>query len=355
MGRKIIHIDMDCFYAAIEMRDHPEWRGKPLAVGGQPGQRGVVATSNYIARKFGVRSAMSSALALKKCPQLLLVPPRFEVYRNESRKIREVFKRYTSIIEPLSLDEAFLDVSDCELYDGSATKIAWHIRKEIFETTGLTASAGIAPNKFLAKVASDWEKPNGQTTVSPKDVDDFVFSLPVEKIFGVGKVMAQKLYQRGYKTCGDLRQVERLQLMREFGNMGAYLFDLSRGIDNREVKAQRQRKSISVERTFNSDVNTLEELLQKIDKIHQELIQRCQKNEISETIVTTMILKIKFFDFKQVTYETKVSHLSSCEEFKELLANYFEDKEYVPVRLLGLGFKIDKDSRVDQLSLDGVF
>ena len=218
--RKIIHVDMDCFYAQVELRDRPELRGKPVAVGGCPDNRGVISTADYVARKYGVRSAMSAAYAMKICPHLTIIHQGFQKYKLESEKIREVFCRYTNLIEPLSLDEAFLDVTESTECEGSATFLARKIRSEIFAETGLTASAGIASNKFLAKIASDWKKPNGQFTVHPNDIDKFMVDLKVEKIFGVGKVTAKKMNSLGIYTCYDLQGLSHSDLIRNFGKWG---------------------------------------------------------------------------------------------------------------------------------------
>ncbi|RYZ65306.1 MAG: DNA polymerase IV, partial [Proteobacteria bacterium] len=247
--RKIIHVDMDAFYASVELRDRPEFIGKPISVGGSPDGRGVVATANYEARKFGVKSAMPMATAIRLCPHLVCIRPDFAKYKRESRKVREIFERFTSKIEPLSLDEAYLDVTGLDLFDGSATRIANEIRRLIKEETGLTASAGVAPNKFLAKIASDINKPDGIKVIRPHEIDDFMRTLPIEKIWGVGKVTAKKMHSLGFFTCGDLQRKSIAELTAFFGSWGAKLYDYSRGIDNRSVKESRERKSLSVEET----------------------------------------------------------------------------------------------------------
>jgi len=247
--RKIIHIDCDCFYAAIEMRDDPSLRERPVAVGGSPERRGVVATCNYAARRFGVRSAMASSRAVKLCPELVLVPPRFEVYREASRQIARIYADYADTIEPLSLDEAFLDVTGSPHLEGSATRIALHIRGRIRREVGITASAGVAPNKFLAKIASDWNKPDGQLVVTPAEVNAFVRDLPVGKLFGVGKVTEEKLHQLGLFTCADIRARSPVELQRHVGSLGERLWRLAQGIDERPVEPFGRRKSLSVENT----------------------------------------------------------------------------------------------------------
>jgi len=268
---------MDCFYAAVEVRDNPELKGKPVAVGGLSGGRGVISAANYEARKFGVRSALSSAVAIRKCPQLILVRPNMQKYVEDSKKIQAIFYSFTNLVEPLSLDEAYLDVSESEYFQGSASLLATEIRKQIFESTGLTASAGIAPNKFLAKVASDWNKPNGQFVITPDMVDAFVVNLAIEKISGVGKVTAKKIHEIGINTCGDLQKLSKAELVNRFGSFGHSLYQISRGIDNREVVTSRERKSLSIERTFSHDLPTIEECLAKMPMLFESFEKRYLK------------------------------------------------------------------------------
>lgn len=334
--RKIIHVDMDCFYAAVEIRDNPTLQGKPVAVGGFS-NRGVLTTANYEARKFGVRSAMPTQTALRLCPQLVLVPINFDKYRKASRQIHQIFREYTSQIQPLSLDEAYLDVSDCELFDGSATQIAKDIRRKIFETTQLTASAGIAPNKFLAKVASDWKKPNGQFTVAPSQVADFVKALPVGKIPGVGKVTMKKLHEKGYQTCADLQVLSMESLNAQFGQWGVVLYDLCRGVDHREVSDDRERKSLSVEHTYSEDLQSLEDCQKKLPLLVEELRERLEKKDLLSQ-VNSLVVKVKFFDFQQTTLEQSRDKEVSLESFQEMLEEAYY-REAKPVRLLGLGVK----------------
>jgi DNA polymerase-4 len=244
--RKIIHVDCDCFYAAIEMRDDPSLASKPLAVGGSADRRGVIATCNYEARSYGVRSAMASGQALKLCPDLLIVKPRMDVYKAVSREIQSIFRDYTDLIEPLSLDEAYLDVTASPHFAGSATRIAQDIRRRVSQELHITVSAGVAPNKFLAKIASDWKKPNGLFVITPDQVEDFVAALPVNKLHGVGKVTADKLGRLGIRTCSDLREWNKLALVKEFGSFGERLWGLARGIDDRIVHNDSRRQSVSV-------------------------------------------------------------------------------------------------------------
>lgn len=298
--RKIIHIDMDCFYAAIEMRDFPELADKPVAVGGDANRRGVIATCNYAARKFGVHSAMPTTHALKLCRHLILQPVRMDVYRKESQYIRAIFAEYTDLIEPLSLDEAYLDVTSSTQCQGSATWIAQEIRARIFQTRQLTASAGIAPNKSLAKIASDWHKPNGQMVIKPEDIDAFVLPLPVRKLFGVGPKMEARLNDLNIKTCADLQQYSADYLSNKFGSSGQRLYELARGIDNRPVNPARIRKSISVEETYQSDLPSSQACLDALPELIARLETRIQRAGKIPNI-HTLFIKLKFCDFQQTT------------------------------------------------------
>ncbi|MCB9091518.1 MAG: DNA polymerase IV [Halobacteriovoraceae bacterium] len=350
MSRKIIHIDMDCYFAAIEQRDHPELAGKPIAVGGKPQQRGVISTANYEARKFGVHSALSSSLALKRCPQLILLPHRFSVYKEDSLKIREIFKRYTSLIEPLSLDEAFLDVSHCTQFNGNASQIALDIRKSIKNELKLTASAGIAPNKFLAKIASEWNKPNGQFVIEPKDVPDFIRDLPIEKIFGVGKVTAKKMNELGIKTCFDLQKYSKADLIQMFGKWGVNLYLYSRGLDYREVKVSRIRKSFSVENTYSQDLHNWESIQSEIPKLFDELQTRLQRSSHKKEDFKGIHIKVKFHDFEITTVAS--SQASFClKSFLDLFQKGYSRKKK-PARLLGLGVTLNSPSSGHQLSFE---
>lgn len=338
--RKIIHCDCDCFYAAVEMRDDPSLVGAPLAVGGRAEERGVIATCNYEARAFGVHSAMSTARALKLCPQLILLPPDFTRYREASRRILAIYRDYTPLVEPLSLDEAYLDVTGVDRCRGSATLMAQEIRARIREEVGITASAGIAPNKFLAKVASDWNKPDGQFVVRPQDVDAFVAALPVKKIFGVGKVTAAKLNRLGVHTCGDLRAWSLADLAREFGSFGASLHRLCRGIDDRPVRSDRIRKSLSVETTYTVDLPDLaacrEALPALIDEFRRRFARARETRPVHKAVV-----KIKFSDFSQTTVEC----VSSAPDDALWLALLDEGhaRRARPVRLLGVGVRFAEE------------
>ncbi|CDT40980.1 MULTISPECIES: DNA polymerase IV [Vibrio] len=347
--RKIIHVDMDCFYAAVEMRDNPAYRNRPLAVGGHEKQRGVLSTCNYEARKFGVRSAMPTGKALQLCPNLLVVPGRMSVYVEISKKIREIFSRYTSIIEPLSLDEAFLDVTDSKQCHGSATLIAESIRRDIWNELNLTASAGIAPIKFLAKVASDLNKPNGQFVIPPQDVQAVIDELPLEKIPGVGKVSIEKLHQAGFFTCKDIKESDYRDLLLKFGRQGASLWKRSHGIDDREVIIERERKSVGVERTFTQNISTYAECWQVIeDKLFPELETRLEKASPSKAIIKQGI-KLKFADFQQTTIEHIHASLDR-EHFKELLSEILKRQQGREIRLLGLSVMLQPKDQMRQLS-----
>ncbi|UQV22278.1 DNA polymerase IV [Vibrio sp. J383] len=347
--RKIIHVDMDCFYAAVEMRDNPSYRNRPLAVGGHEKQRGVLSTCNYEARKFGIRSAMPTGKALQLCPNLLVVPGRMSVYVEISKKIREIFSRYTSIIEPLSLDEAFLDVTDSRQCHGSATLIAEAIRHDIWNELNLTASAGIAPIKFLAKVASDMNKPNGQFVIPPQDVQAVIDELPLEKIPGVGKVSIEKLHQAGFFTCKDIKESDYRDLLLRFGRQGASLWKRSHGVDDREVIIERERKSVGVERTFTQNISTYEECWQVIeDKLFPELETRLEKASPSKAIIKQGI-KLKFADFQQTTIEHIHASLDR-EHFKELLSEILKRQQGREIRLLGLSVMLQPKDQMRQLS-----
>lgn len=346
--KKIIHIDMDCFYASIEIRDKPELRGKPVAVGGTKDQRGVLCTCNYEARKYGLHSAMPTYKAFKLCPDLISLPVNMDKYRQESQKIRAIFYKYTHLVEPLSLDEAFLDVRHSTEYQGSATLIAQAIRQEIFDTLKLTASAGIAPNKFLAKVASDWNKPNGQFVIPPEAIADFVCKLPVKKIFGVGKVTAKKFEQIGITTCAELQALSREQLVNQFGKFGLRLYDLSRGIDEREVETNRDRKSLSVETTFSDDIDNIALCHKSISQLFTRLESRLQYNNKNK--IHKQFIKIKFNDFTHTSVEC-ISHNLQLNIFHNLLDEGI-NRQNKPVRLLGIGVRFYPDIIDQQITMD---
>ncbi|KAA5535142.1 DNA polymerase IV [Taibaiella lutea] len=306
--RKIIHIDMDAFYASVEQRDFPEYRNKPIIVGGLPDRRGVVATASYEARKFGVRSAMSSVKAQQLCPEGIFVFPRFDAYKQVSQNIRAIFRRYTDVIEPLSLDEAYLDVTQDKLGIGSAITIAEEIRQSIKSELQLTASAGVSVNKFIAKIASDMNKPDGLTFIGPSQILTFMEQLPVEKFFGVGKVTAQKMKSMQLFTGADLKQLSETEMIRHFGKTGKFYYNMVRGIDERPVQSQRTIKSIAAEDTFEKDLELEEDMISELEKLAQKVTSRLEKHALKAKTIT---LKVKFSDFKQITRNFTFPQLKS--------------------------------------------
>ncbi len=340
--RKIIHVDMDSFYAAVEAKYDPSLKGKPIAVGGRPEERSVVCTASYEARKYGVKAGISSYKALKLCPKLILVPPDFRKYNEESEAIHKIFKRFTDKIEPLSLDEAYLDVSDLKIFKGSATLIAQEIRRLIFKERKLTASAGIAPNKFLAKVASDWKKPNGQFTVTPKMIDEFVRKLPVDHIYGVGKVTSARLNKMGIKTCADLQSYTLDELTDNFGVWGEDLYGLCRGIDDRDIDTFWERKSLSVEYTYPEDLKNSKECIDVLDELYDDLGSRFD-DDCKEKTVKSIFIKLKFCDFKRTTVERQTElNTAPIEDYYPLIEEGFE-RHNKPVRLVGLGVRFKNE------------
>lgn len=335
--RKIIHIDADCFYAAIEMRDDPSLRGIPLAVGGSAQKRGVIATCNYEAREFGVHSAMTTAYALKLCSNLVVIPPNMEKYREASQGIHKVLQRFTHDIEPLSLDEAYLDVSQASHCRGSATLMAESIRREVKDALGITVSAGVASNKMLAKIASDWQKPNGLFVIPPEETQSFMTCLPVRKLPGVGKVTAKKLKSMGIETCFDLQQLSRLELHTRFGSYGEQLFQLCRGIDHRRVKPSRIRKSLSVEHTYERDLPRLEDCIRELPQLYQAFQNRKQKST-RQYDINKAFVKVKFNDFTTTTVERRADE-PSLDAFRDLCEEAVA-RQGLPVRLLGLGVRL---------------
>ncbi|MEO8252803.1 MAG: DNA polymerase IV [Flavobacterium sp.] len=333
-NRKIIHIDMDAFYASVEQMDHPELRGKPLAVGGSE-NRGVVAAASYEARKFGVRSAISGVLAKKYCPELIFVRPRFERYKEISTQIHKIFRDYTDLIEPLSLDEAYLDVTQNKKGNPSASLLAEEIRNRIFNEVGLTASAGISINKFVAKIASDFNKPNGQKTVTPEEIIPFLEVLPIRKFYGVGKVTTEKMYQLGIFTGLELKNQSLEYLEKHFGKSGSYYYHVVRGIHNSEVKSSRIAKSVAAEHTFDVNLSSEIFMLEQLELIASSLERRLKKHNVSGKTVT---LKIKYSDFTQQTRSKTLPYFIAdkgliLEAVKELL---YQERMKDSVRLLGI-------------------
>ena len=340
MQRKIIHIDADCFYAAIEMRDNPELRGIPMAVGGSAERRGVLTTCNYDARAYGVRSAMPTAHALRLCPQLTVVPPQMHKYREASKVMRGIFANFTEVIEPLSLDEAYLDVSEVSDEELTATRIAKAIRQQVREELNITVSAGVSVNKFIAKVASDWKKPDGLTVVPPDEVDGFVAALSVKKIPGVGAVTAEKMHRYGLRTCADIRDWSLHDLRRRFGKFGVVLHERARGRDERPVQPSRVRKSVSVERTFSEDVSGPAEWAPIIERLYINLMERIEAAKAWHAIDKAFI-KLKFSDFTTTTVE-RVGTKAVEADYQSLLMEGWERKAK-PVRLIGLGVRLIDD------------
>ncbi|MBF0381594.1 MAG: DNA polymerase IV [Magnetococcales bacterium] len=334
-NRKIVHIDMDAFYASVEQRDFPEYRGNPLVVGGKS-DRSVVAAASYEARKFGIRSAMAMKKALQRCPDIIVAQPRMGVYKEVSQQIREIFHQYTDLVEPLSLDEAFLDVTHNKKGIKSASVVAEEIRSKIKERTSLTASAGVSINKFLAKVASDINKPDGLTLIAPDQADAFIAQLPIEKFFGVGKVTAGKMHRLGIKTGADLLQWERENLIAKFGKVGSFYYSIVRNEDDRDVNPNRERHSVGTEDTFLTDLHDRKELQLKLSEIANRVMQRIEKSQFSGTTVT---LKVKFANFRQITRSRTLDHC--VQNVAEIIkwGNYLFAPVNIPpqgVRLLGL-------------------
>jgi DNA polymerase-4 len=344
-ARAIIHIDMDCFYAAIEVRDRPALRGKPVAVGGTR-NRGVLTTCNYEARKFGLRSAMPTFMALQRCPQLIVLPTRFDVYRREAAVIRGILHRFTPLVEPLSLDEAYLDVAE---HPGTPGPLAQVIRDMIFQKTKLTSSAGIGPNKLVAKIASEINKPNGQREVTSEQVPEFMDPLPVRKIWGIGEKTERKLEELGVRTCGELQRFTRPALVDLFGKFGLELYDLCRGVDDRAVEPDRPRKSLSTEQTLSLDLETLEQCEQELEELFAELMADLAQKETNRR-VSKIFVKLKFADFTRTTAE-RAGLEPSLDAFRSLLAEAFA-RTGKKVRLIGVGVRFaETETAAAQLDL----
>ena len=345
LNRKIIHIDMDCFYAAIEIRDNPSLMDKPVAVGGDSA-RSVLCTCNYAARKFGVHSGMPTQKAKQLCHNLIILPVRFDKYKAVSKSIQAVFYEFTPLVEPLALDEAYLDVSHNKDYNNSATLMAQAIVQRIWQKEQLTASAGVAPNKFLAKVASGLNKPNGLYVIPPHEIDNFVKELPVEKIFGVGRVTLEKLHHRGLKKCSDLHPLSLLQLVQEFGKFGQTLYYQSRGIDTRKVEPNKPRKSLSVETTFEKDCSGFDALYPHLCSLHTRLVQNQRDPSYK---IKSQFVKIKSNDFKIKSAEIN-RQTDDLTVFVSLLQRLLVRAK--PIRLLGIGLRFHSaESEVKQSSL----
>ncbi|MHB0774173.1 DNA polymerase IV [Halomonas sp. WWR20] len=345
--RKILHADCDCFYAAVEMRDAPHLSGVPLAIGASPAQRGVVATCNYPARAFGIHSAMPTARALRLCPELTLLPPDFDKYRQVSAQIQSIFHQLTPWVEPLSLDEAYLDVSEVTGWHGSGTWMARWLKQEVLSRTGITVSVGVAPNKFLAKIASDWEKPDGLFVITPDAMEDFVSRLEVKRLHGVGPATAAKLEGMGIRTCTDLRHRSLAALTERFGKFGYRLFDLARGVDDRPVKVERERKSVSAETTFHQDLPDLNACRDALSSLIERLNARLQRH--GNPAIHKLFVKIRFDNFSSTTLESSGA-LPEPERYWTLLENAWQ-RGARPVRLLGVGVRLVQEDATRQLGL----
>lgn len=338
MVRKIIHIDADCFYASVEMRDNPSLRDIPIAIGGAVDRRSVLATANYAARIYGVRSAMPTSVAKQLCPSLLVIPGNMAKYRAASQQMQAIFREFTHIIEPLSLDEAYLDVTDSTHFQGSATRIAEKIRARILDEVGITVSAGVATNKFIAKVASDWEKPNGLTVVSPDNQLAFVSAIPVKSISGIGRVAQEKLAALNVFTCADLQNQDFSVLQKKFGSMAFRLSQLALGVDERPVEVSRERKSISVEHTFEKDLQDAKACQDALPILLAELKRRLNEKGLGSRL-SKYYLKLKFDDFKQTTIEQPIRSELTDDTFYTLLVQA-RARSWRPVRLIGVGYRL---------------
>lgn len=337
---------MDCFFAAVEMRENPKLKHLPLAVGGSSDRRGVISTCNYLARQYGIHSAMATAHAFKLCPDLVLVPGNMALYREVSAQVRNIFSRYSELIEPLSLDEAYIEVTDSSHFKGSATLIAQAIRHDIENETQLTASAGVAPNKFLAKIASEENKPNGLYVITPQNVSEFVRELELKKIHGVGKATLKKLNQLGLYTAADIRNFDQSSLIKHFGRFASHLMERCQGVDNREVNTHRVRKSIGVERTFAKDLTQLSQSHDVIKKLFDELVKRIKAAD-KQNQIKKLSVKLKFNDFQLTSLESsQFNHINllTLENFKYLVLTAWQRAQGRSVRLIGLSVGLIEDS-----------
>ncbi|MDH4573359.1 DNA polymerase IV [Salinicola acroporae] len=345
--RKILHADCDCFYAAVEMRDDPSLANTPLAIGGSAERRGVIATCNYPARQFGVHSAMPTARALRLCPELKLLPPDFNKYRDVSQQIQAIFHELTPLVEPLSLDEAYLDVTEVTRFRGSATWMARWLKDEALARTGIVISVGVAPNKFLAKIASDWDKPDGLFVIPPTEMESFITDLPVRKLHGVGPATANKLDTLGIASCADLRAQPMDKLLDQFGKFGRRLHELAHGIDDRPVNVSRERKSVSVENTYDRDLPHLSDCHEALEPLIEKLHDRIARH--GDPAIAKQFVKVRFDDFSSTTQETGARGIIDA-RFHELLESAWRRGER-PVRLLGVGVRLVPEQEQRQLGL----
>ena len=348
---------MDAFYASVEQRDNPELKGKPVIVGGDPGKRGVVAACSYEARKFGIHSAMASSRAVRLCPQVVIIHPRFHVYQEVSLQIRDIFHEYTDLVEPLSLDEAYLDVTENKKGMTIATNIAEEIRQKIFEKTGLTASAGVSFNKFLAKVASDENKPNGLTVITPAKANDFINNLPIGKFHGIGKVTEEKMTKKGIKTGSDLKKISLPKMRRFYGKAGEYFYNISRGDDDRPVRSEWVRKSLGQETTFETDIDDRRTMLETLERLAKNVSASLKKRTLSGR---TLTLKVRYADFSLISRRITINTLlQSSEDIMEHIPALLDRTEAGTrkIRLLGLtvsGFTEEEEEKPSytQLTLE---
>ncbi|RYG15209.1 MAG: DNA polymerase IV [Chitinophagaceae bacterium] len=351
--RKIIHIDMDAFYASVEQRDNPDYQGNAIAVGGSPeGRGGVVATCSYEARKYGVRSAMPSKKAVQLCPHIIFVRPRFDVYKTVSKQVREIFRRYTDLIEPLSLDEAYLDVTTDKQAINSAIDIATAIKKAIKDELGLTASAGVSINKFVAKIASDMQKPDGLTFIGPSKISSFMESLAIEKFYGVGRVTAEKMRGMNIYTGADLKKLTEAELVNHFGKVGRFYFQIVRGIDNRPVDPGEETKSVGAEDTLATDTNDISVMHSLLNQISLTVAKRLEQKQLKGKTIT---IKIKFEDFKQITRSRSfAAPIEKAEAIYKEAINLLNDAEigFANVRLLGITVSRFYDDLLDDREID---
>ena len=342
---KIIHVDMDCFYASVEIRDRPELKNKPVAVAGNSDARGVITTCNYAARKYGIKSAMPSITAKKLCPKIIFLPVNMEKYRKISSGIHKIFRCYTKIIEPVSLDEAYLDVTNSKYCNGDPDQMARQIRQKIFDDFNITASAGISSNKFLAKLASEWHKPNGQFSIYDDEIKKFIISLPIRKIHGVGKITEEKLVKLGIKNCRDLQNIEYEKLVNLLGKFGIALYYLCRGIDDRVVEDNKVRKSLSVEDTYINDLISFEQCLNELKIIYEKLIKRLQQKDGGKKAIKACFIKIKYSNFKVNSSQILTTQITFM-IFHNLLEKIYNSKSS-PIRLLGVGVKFDNSPQLN--------
>ncbi len=353
--RKIIHIDMDAFYASVEQRDNPALRGRPVIVGGRPNGRGVVAACSYEAREFGIHSAMPSAEAGRRCPQAEFIKPRFSVYQSVSKQIHTVFREFSTLVEPLSLDEAYLDVTESTLLNGSATRIAEEIRSIILQRTGLTASAGVSYNKFLAKIASDMNKPNGLFTILPADGEAFVATLPIGKFYGVGKATEARMHEHGIHTGADLRAWTLPELSAVFGKSAQYYFNVARGLDSRPVRSSRTRKSIGSENTFGENLTNFNDMLTVLERLADKVTEHLQQKELR---ASTLTIKVRFANFDTFTRShSQPGGIRNAEQAKRvlpfLLKRALEEHQQASVRLLGVSLSgLEPDNEQDYFQLE---